>query len=159
MGRSGRDSLLLLRLAGHRQLCLVVRRGRGVERVRVLLVDDSPATRAFVRASLETILSDVEVVEAAGGFEAFRLLPRGPYDVVISDINMPDINGLELLSFIRKSSQHRHARVLLISTQHSEKDRERGKRLGADGFLAKPFTREQLKLSLESLPAAQAGSG
>jgi two-component system chemotaxis response regulator CheY len=101
----------------------------------------------------------VQVAEASGGFEAFRLLPRGPYDVVITDINMPDINGLELLSFIRKTAQHRETRVLLISTQHGDKDRERGRRLGADGFLSKPFTREQLKESLDSLPPARAGSG
>jgi two-component system chemotaxis response regulator CheY len=101
----------------------------------------------------------VEVVEASGGFEAFRLLPRGPYDVVISDINMPDINGLELLAFIRKTPQHSATRVLLISTQHGDKDRERGKRLGADGFLPKPFTREELKQSLDSLHVVRVGSG
>src|SRR5688572_18284759 len=67
----------------------------GVPALRVLLVDDSPATRAFLRAALETALGpETELVEASGGFEAFRLLPRGPYDVVITDINMPDINGL-----------------------------------------------------------------
>jgi two-component system chemotaxis response regulator CheY len=112
-----------------------------------------------VRASLEASFGNVEVVEASGGFEAFRLLPRGPYDVVITDINMPDINGLELLAFIRKTPQHRDTRVLLISTQHAVKDRERGRRLGADGFLPKPFTKEQLKSSLESLPPERVGSG
>ena len=77
--------------------------------------------------------------EAASGFDALRLLPRGPYDLVISDINMPDINGLELVQFMRKSEQHRTTPILLISTQSSERDRVRGLRLGADGYLAKPF--------------------
>lgn len=120
--------------------------------MKVLLVEDSPATRAFIRAALEQVLApDVEVVEANGGFDALRLLPRGPYDVVISDINMRDINGLELLNFIRQSVQHKSARVLLISTQHAEKDRRRGLELGADDFLPKPFTAEQLRDSLARL--------
>jgi two-component system chemotaxis response regulator CheY len=103
--------------------------------------------RAFVRAALEahqTKLGPIELIEAEGGFEALRLLPRGPYDVVVSDINMPDINGLELLQFIRKSEQHKATPVVLISTQTSKKDRERGLALGANAYLEKPFTAERL---------------
>ena len=104
--------------------------------------------RAFVRSVLEASdsgLEDVEVVEASSGFDALRLLPRGPYHLVITDINMPDINGLELVRFIRQSDQHRDTRVLLISTQSSSKDRERGMALGADAYLAKPFSPESLR--------------
>ena len=105
---------------------------------RILLVEDSFSMRAFVRSALEsgdTLFTGVEVVEASSGFDALRLLPRGPYDLVITDINMPDINGLELVRFIRKSDQHKNTKVLLISTQSSEKDRERGMSLGADAYL------------------------
>ena len=114
---------------------------------RILVVEDSMAMRAFVRDALEADaqLGPTEVVEAESGFEALRLLPRGPWDLVITDINMPDINGLELLSFIRKSEQHRGVPVLLISTQSSERDRERGLKLGADGYLAKPFSPQSLR--------------
>jgi two-component system chemotaxis response regulator CheY len=104
--------------------------------------------RAFVRSALEddtSELGEVEVVEAASGFDALRLLPRGPYDLVITDINMPDINGLELVQFIRKSEQHRAIPVLLISTRSSERDRERGLLLGANAYLSKPFTPEMLR--------------
>ena len=108
---------------------------------RILIVEDSASTRAFVRTTLESEsgVPAVEVSEAASGFDALRLLPRGPYDLVISDINMPDINGLELVQFMRKSEQHKKTPILLISTQSSERDRQRGLRLGADGYLAKPF--------------------
>ena len=115
---------------------------------RILVVEDSFSTRAFVRSSLETgawASQTVEVVEATSGFDALRLLPRSTYDLVITDINMPDINGLELLQFIRKSEKHRSVPVLLISTQSSERDRERGLSLGADGYLIKPFSPEQLQ--------------
>jgi two-component system chemotaxis response regulator CheY len=121
---------------------------------RILVVEDSSSMRAFVRTALEAgppdlpdlqDLADVEVVDAASGFDALRLLPRGPYDLVITDVNMPDINGLELLQFIRQSEQHRTTPVLLISTGSSERDRERGLSLGADGYLVKPFTPEHLR--------------
>lgn len=114
---------------------------------RILLVEDSSSMRAYVRAALEASaeLGDgVELVEAASGFDALRLLPRASYDLVITDINMPDINGLELIRFVRGSAHHRDMPVLIISTQSAERDRERGLALGADGFLAKPFTVEAL---------------
>ena len=111
----------------------------------ILIVDDSSAMRAFVRAALEQDTTyDTEVIEAGSGFDALRLLPRGPYDLVITDINMPDINGLELVQFMRKSELHRQTPILLISTQSSDRDRQRGLTLGADGYLAKPFTQEML---------------
>jgi len=85
---------------------------------RILIVEDSASTRAFVRTTLESEsgVPAVEVSEAASGFDALRLLPRGPYDLVITDINMPDINGLELVQFMRKSAQHKKTPILLIST-------------------------------------------
>ncbi|HEY4159325.1 MAG TPA: response regulator [Polyangiaceae bacterium] len=115
---------------------------------RILVVEDSDSMRSFVRTALEAepeFNSGLEVVEASSGFEALRLLPRGPYQLVITDINMPDINGLELISFIRKSELHRATPVLIISTQSSERDRERGLSLGANGYLVKPFTPELLR--------------
>ena len=115
---------------------------------RILVVEDSLSMRSFIRTALEggePELSDMEVVEASGGFEALRLLPRGPYDLVITDINMPDINGLELVQFIRSSEQHKRTPILLISTQSAEKDRERGLSLGADGYVVKPFTPAALR--------------
>jgi two-component system chemotaxis response regulator CheY len=111
--------------------------------VRVLIVEDSFSMRAFVRSALEaegSELGEVEVVEAESGFDALRLLPRGPYDLVITDVNMPNINGLELVKFMRSSEQHKHTPVLLISTNASERDRERGLLLGANAYLVKPFT-------------------
>ncbi len=114
---------------------------------RVLVVEDSHSMRSFVRTSLETVLQPrgpFEIFEATSGFDALRLLPRGPWDLLISDINMPDINGLELLSFIRRSEVHRLTPFVLISTQSSEKDKQRGLSLGANAYLVKPFTAEQL---------------
>src|SRR5882757_3587318 len=115
---------------------------------RILVVEDSVSMRSFVRSALEAdsrSSAGFSVVEASSGFEALRLLPRGPYDLVITDINMPDINGLELISFIRKSELHKATPILIISTQSSERDRARGLALGANGYLLKPFTPEALQ--------------
>jgi two-component system, chemotaxis family, chemotaxis protein CheY len=114
---------------------------------RVLIVEDSAAMRSFVRAALEDEAGDdpIEIVEASSGFEALRLLPRGPYDCVVTDINMPDINGLELVNFIRKSEHHKQTPLIIISTQASERDKQRGIALGADSYLAKPFEPEDLR--------------
>jgi two-component system chemotaxis response regulator CheY len=126
---------------------------------RVLLVEDSASTRAFVRAALTAarVLGDLEIVEAQSGFDALRLLPRGAWDLVITDINMPDINGLELISFIKKSESHKNTPILIISTASSERDRERGMTLGASGYLVKPFTAEAIvEQALEQIGAESA---
>jgi two-component system, chemotaxis family, chemotaxis protein CheY len=123
---------------------------------RVLLVEDSASMRAFVRAALTsaTALGELEIAEAQSGFDALRLLPRGAWDLVITDINMPDINGLELISFIKKSESHKNTPILIISTASSERDRERGMTLGASGYLVKPFTAEAIvEQALEQIGA------
>ncbi|HEX4475744.1 MAG TPA: response regulator [Polyangiaceae bacterium] len=129
---------------------------------KILIVEDSFSMRAFVRSALEgdrAELGDVDVVEATGGFDALRLLPRGPYDLVITDINMPDINGLELIHFIRTNEHHRSTPILLISTQSSERDRARGLSLGADGYLAKPFSVEDLRTAAKAQLARSKSGG
>ncbi len=103
--------------------------------------------RAFVRAALEDVLVGCDVVEARTGFEALRILPQGPFDLVVTDINMPDINGLELIRFVRErdAASGRHTPLVIISTESSERDRERGIALGADGYLTKPFSPDDLQ--------------
>jgi two-component system chemotaxis response regulator CheY len=130
--------------------------------LRILLVEDSASTRTFVRAALESAPlaggDEVEVVEASSGFDALRLLPRGKYDLVVSDVNMPDINGLELVQFVRKSEHHRSTPIVLISTQSSERDRQRGLALGANDYLAKPFSPDDLRASVSRLVSAHAAA-
>jgi len=117
---------------------------------RVLVVEDSISARAFVRAVLESTefaspRGGCEVVEAASGFDAMRMLPRGPYDLIITDINMADINGLELIRFVRQSESHRTTPLVIISTLRGEVDVQRGMALGANAYIPKPFTAEQLR--------------
>jgi two-component system chemotaxis response regulator CheY len=109
----------------------------------VLIVDDSAAMRSLLVATLET-LGQLAIVQAPNGFEALRMLPREQIDLVLTDINMPDINGLELLSFIRNNPMYSDIPVVVISTEGSRKDIEKGLALGANVYLVKPFHPEQL---------------
>ena len=121
--------------------------------LRILIVEDSAAMRTYIRGELEgtTGLGDLEIAEASSGFDALRLLPRSTYDLVITDINMPDINGLELVRFIRDSETHKRTPLIIISTDGREADRDRGMKLGANAYLTKPFEPEQLLEIVRSL--------
>ncbi len=99
--------------------------------------------RGFVTAALENGGS-FQVTQAPSGFEALKILPRASYDVIITDINMPDINGLELVRFVRDSERHARTPLVIISTDARSADRERGMKLGADAYLTKPFEPEEL---------------
>jgi two-component system chemotaxis response regulator CheY len=120
---------------------------------RVLIIDDSSATRAYIRAALEAE-EDMDVTEATSGFDALRILPRSRFDLLLVDINMPNINGLELISFIRRSETHRETPLMIISTEASERDRSRAMQLGANAYLAKPFTADALLAAVRDLQAS-----
>jgi len=99
--------------------------------------------RSFVAATLEAEGS-YEVTQVPSGFAALKLLPTQQFDLVITDINMPDINGLELIRFIRTNPQHKDTPLVIISTEGKERDRDKGLGLGANAFLVKPFQPEDL---------------
>lgn len=109
----------------------------------ILIVDDSTAMRSLLVAIVEG-LGSIKTVQAASGFEALRILPRERIDLVLTDINMPDINGLELLSYIRNNPAYQNLPVVIISTEGSRKDIDRGLSLGANEYLVKPFVPAQL---------------
>ena len=110
---------------------------------KILIAEDSGTMRALIASTLES-MGPFEIVEAANGFEALRLLPREKVDLIITDINMPDINGLELISYVRNNPAYNQVPLIIISTEGSEKDREKGLSLGANEYLVKPFNPAQL---------------
>ena len=111
---------------------------------KILITEDSPTMRSLIISTLAD-LGDFEIVEAANGFEALRILPREKVDLVITDINMPDINGLELVSFVKNNPRYRSIPLFIISTKGRDRDREKGLALGADAYLVKPFAPEELQ--------------
>lgn len=112
---------------------------------RILIVEDSPTMRSLLTSSLEELEGVVKITEACSGFEALRQLPRGTYDLVVTDINMPDINGLELVSFVKSNASYRDIPLIIVSTESSERDRDKGLELGADAYLVKPFEPDALR--------------
>jgi two-component system chemotaxis response regulator CheY len=110
----------------------------------ILIVEDSTTTRSLIRAVIEE-LGDYENVEASSGFEALKLLPLQEFDLIITDINMPDINGLELISFVRNNPRYKNLPIIIVSTERSEEDKKRGMALGANAYITKPFKSDDLQ--------------
>lgn len=110
----------------------------------ILIVEDSATTRALIRAVIEE-MSDYETMEASSGFEALKVLPSREFDLIITDINMPDINGLELINFIRQNNSYKHLPIIIVSTEKSEEDKKRGMALGASAYVTKPFKSFELQ--------------
>jgi two-component system chemotaxis response regulator CheY len=118
-------------------------------RKTILIADDSPTMRAMLISAIES-LGDFRCVEAASGFEALRLLPRENVDLILTDINMPDINGLEFISYLRNNSNYRSIPVIIISSEGSQKDIDKGRLLGANEYLVKPIDHSRLQALIAS---------
>ncbi len=110
----------------------------------ILIVEDSTTTRALIRAVIEE-MGDFNTVEAGSGFDALKLLPTQEFDLVITDINMPDINGLELINFMKNNPRYSHLPLIIVSTEKSEEDKKRGMALGAMAYITKPFKAHELQ--------------
>ena len=128
--------------------------------LRVLVVDDSAAARLLIS---DAVVSSGKrqgrravITEAADAFEALRLLPRQPFDLVLTDVNMPSLSGLELIRLIRARPEQRTLPVIAISTERDADDIRLARTAGADGYLAKPFEPETLdRLLTEVLESAR----
>jgi two-component system, chemotaxis family, chemotaxis protein CheY len=118
-------------------------RGEGSAK-NILIVEDSATTRALIRAVIED-MGDFNTVEAGSGFEALKLLPTQEFNLVITDVNMPDINGLELIHFIKSNPRYSHIPLIIVSTERSEEDKKRGIALGAMSYITKPFKAQELQ--------------
>jgi len=117
---------------------------------RFLIVDDFPTMRRILR-NLLSELGIRQVDEAGDGREALELLRQNPYDFVISDINMPRINGYELLRQIRADSALKTLPVLLITSEASKDDVLQAIRLGANGTILKPLTKSSLEEKVRNI--------
>lgn len=111
---------------------------------KVLIVEDSKASREFIAATVESV-SGVEAITTHSGFDALKLLPRHRFDLIITDINMPDINGLELINFVKKNPNYRDTPLFVITTEGRAQDRDKGLALGAAEYLIKPFEPKSLE--------------
>lgn len=107
----------------------------------------------MIAMALESLSEPCKVTEAESGFAALAALPRQEFDLIVTDINMPEINGLELVSFAKSNDAYRHIPLVIVSTEGSERDRAKGMELGADAYVVKPFDPDELRQIVDDLLA------
>lgn len=114
--------------------------------IRALIVDDSSVMRKIVERSLRQAGLDLkEVYEAASGVEGLEVLRSRSVDLILSDINMPSMDGLEFLRQIRAQKLADGVPVVMITTESSEEHVKQAIEAGAQGYIRKPFTPDQVK--------------
>jgi len=114
--------------------------------IRALIVDDSSVMRKIIERSLRQAGLDALVVHEAGsGVEGLEVLKSNQVDLILSDINMPAMDGLEFLRQIRAQNLAVDAPVVMITTESSEEHVKQAIEAGAKGYIRKPFTAEQVK--------------
>jgi two-component system chemotaxis response regulator CheY len=117
---------------------------------KILIVDDSPTIRRMVAASLQS-LDDVVFEEASNGLEGIELLARGRPNLVVLDLNMPDMHGLEVLQFMRRHDQYREIPVIILTTKYDADTRKAAVDHGASVYMTKPFDPSTLQQNVSSL--------
>jgi len=108
----------------------------------ILIVDDSPTIRRMVKASLAPM--GIDFIEAASGLEAIERLALGPIQLMVLDLNMPDMHGLEVLGFVRANQKFQQLPVLVLTTRDDDTSRTAAMQAGATSYLTKPFTPQAL---------------
>jgi two-component system, chemotaxis family, chemotaxis protein CheY len=109
----------------------------------ILVVDDSPTMRRMVMASLRP-LRDVKFGEAGSGLEAIERLALVPVDLMILDLNMPDMHGIEVLEFVRGHQAYRSIPIIVLTTRGDDTSRAGALAAGATHYLTKPFDPHEL---------------
>lgn len=108
----------------------------------IISVDDSSTMRRMVSFTLKS--AGYEVVEASDGMEALNLLKTRPVDMVISDINMPNMDGIQLTRELRRQPGYARTPIILLTTESDPAKKAEGRAAGATGWIVKPFNQEQL---------------
>lgn len=104
---------------------------------KALIVDDSVTMRNMVTMALQE--DGFEVVSAEDGVDALKKASGASFDVIITDINMPNMNGIELIKELRANSGFRFTPILVLTTEGGEEKKKEGKEAGATGWIVKPF--------------------
>jgi two-component system chemotaxis response regulator CheY len=120
---------------------------------RILVVDDSIVVRKVLRMTVHQMPEFMNAIvdEAGNGAIALKMLAAKKYDLVISDIRMPFVDGLELVRRIREELQDRVTPIVLISTLGTEADIKNGLAVGATAYVIKPLSPHQIKLALKKI--------
>jgi two-component system, chemotaxis family, chemotaxis protein CheY len=110
--------------------------------VRILAVDDSPSMRNLVRLTL--LDAGFDVAQANDGDEALVVARAGSYDLILADVNMPNMDGIQLIRELRADQRYRLTPILMLTTETNPERRAEGKAAGATGWITKPFHPDDL---------------
>ncbi len=115
----------------------------------ILAVDDSASMRQMVSFTLKG--SGYEVVEASDGVEALAVAKTRSFDLVVTDVNMPNMDGIELIAELRKLPNFKFTPLLMLTTESGMDKKQQGKAAGATGWIVKPFNPEQLLATIKKV--------
>lgn len=115
-----------------------------------LVVEDSPMMRQLLVFALARI-KGLKVIEADDGVDALRKLATTRFDLVITDINMPVLDGLKLVKKIRSDETHKDVPIMIVTTEGSAEDRQRALQLGANAYITKPIQAPQVIAKVKEL--------
>ena len=115
-----------------------------------LVVEDSPMMRQLLVFALARI-KRLAVTEAEDGVDGLRKLANGKFDLVITDINMPIMDGLKLVKRVRTDAVHKNVPIVVITTESAEEDRQRALSLGANAYITKPIQAPQVIAKVKEL--------
>ena len=118
---------------------------------RILAVDDSPSMRQMVSTTLTG--AGYEVEQAGDGVEALQLAGRQRFDLVITDVNMPNMDGIALVRELRNKPNYKFVPLLILTTEATSERKLQGKNAGATGWLVKPFNPERLLATISKVLA------
>jgi two-component system chemotaxis response regulator CheY len=110
--------------------------------MKILAVDDSQAIRHMVAATL--ISNGFEVEQAEDGLAGLQLAQDGAYDLILSDVNMPNMGGYEFVAAVRSLAEHKYTPILMLTTEFEDNKKQAGRNAGANGWIIKPIDPDQL---------------
>src|SRR5512140_1272599 len=119
-------------------------------RFRCLVVEDSQVMRQLLVFALQRV-RELEVTEADDGVDALRKLAGNKFDIIITDINMPIMDGLKLVKRVRSDPTHKAVPIIIITTEGSSEDRSRALQLGANAYITKPIQAPQVIAKVKEL--------
>jgi two-component system, chemotaxis family, chemotaxis protein CheY len=129
---------------------LVIRPAVVVLMPTILLVDDSPTIRRMIRAALATV-PDLSFVEAGSGLQAIETLAVTRVHMMVLDLNMPEMHGLDVLGFVRAHDRYRDLPVVVLTTRGDDSTRDAAVRAGATAYMTKPFSPAALVAQAQAL--------
>ena len=109
-----------------------------MQEYKVLIVEDSPTMRQLISFALKR-LRGIRIVEANDGVDGLKKLSGEHFDMIFTDINMPVMDGLKLVSLVRNDPVHQKVPIVIITTEGAQEDRERALALGASDYITKPI--------------------